>query len=212
MNSRRSSVTATTILVCLSALLLSFSELPAASSAPHPTSSNSSSSQNIRRINTGSRTYEIWAADQSSTVPNQTSLGLRGGRLWIWTEDAIQKTISKKPVVPLPCKPKPASGTWAGPCDWFDIFPGVLAQQGSGGSTGKTLNDLDNVGVWHGIVKDPRNKYVLASLFAKGGGYVGIIDTRSKGAVALFRVTKYSHAGAPSGDRSVHMTFWSAGN
>ncbi len=205
MNSRRSSVTATTILVCLLTLLLSSSHLPAASSA----------SQNIRRVNTGNRTYEIWGADQSSTVPNQASLGLRGGSLWIWTEDAIQKTMSKKPVIPLPCKPKPASGTWAGPCDWFDIFPGVLAQQGSGGSTGKTLNDLDNVGVWHGIVKDPSNKYVLASLFAKGGGYVGIIDSRSKGAVALFRVTKYSHTGdtgAPSGDRSVHMTFWSAGN
>ena len=159
-------------------------------------------------------TYEIWAADQSSTVSNQTALGLRGGRLWIWTDDAIQKTISKKTVVPLPCKPKPGSGPWVGPCDWFDIFPGALVQQNSTGPTGKTLQDLENVGVWHGIVKDPSNKYVLASLFAKGGGYVGIIDTRTRGAVALFRVTKYSYTEGlnTASDRSVHMAFWSAGN
>ena len=125
MNSRRTSVTATTILACLTALIKSPSHLPAASSAPHPTSS----SQNIRRANTGDRIYEIWGADQSSTVANQTALGLRGGRLWIWTEDAIQKIISKKNAVLLPCKPKPASGTWAGPCNWFDIFPGALAHR-----------------------------------------------------------------------------------
>ena len=161
----------------------------------------------------GRSIYEIWAADQSSTVSNQTALGLRGGRLWIWTDDAIQKTISKKTVVPLPCKPKLGSGPWVGPCDWFDIFPGALVQQNSTGPTGKTLQDLENVGVWHGIVKDPGNKYVLASLFAKGGGYVGIIDTRTRGAVALFRVTKYSYTEGlnTTSDRSVHMTFWSAG-
>ena len=161
----------------------------------------------------GRSIYEIWAADQSSTVSNQTALGLRGGRLWIWTDDAIQKTISKKTVVPLPCKPKLGSGPWVGPCDWFDIFPGALVQQNSTGPTGKTLQDLENVGVWHGIVKDPGNKYVLASLFAKGGGYVGIIDTRTRGAVTLFRVTKYSYTEGPNtaSDRSVHMTFWSAG-
>ena len=161
-------------------------------------------------------TYEIWAADQSSTVRDQTALGLRGGFLWIWTDDAIQKTISNKKVLPLSCKPKPESGPWVGPCDWFDIFPGALAQQqGPTSPTGKTLNDLDNVGVWHGIVKDPSNKYVLFILFAKGGGYVGIIYTRTRGAVALFRVTKYQYTDPDLGsisNRSVHMTFWSAGN
>ena len=117
---------------------------------------------------------------------------------------------AKKIAAPLPCKP----GTQRGPCDFFDIFPGNLVQKNSNGTpTGKTLKDLEFVGTWHGIIKDPSNKYVLASLFAKGGGYVGTIDTRTKGAVALFRVTKYSFQGSPAGgDRSVHMTFWSAGN
>ncbi len=161
--------------------------------------------------------YEIWAADQSNTVPNQTALGLRGGHLWIWNDEAIKQTITdpKKAAAPLPCKPKPKNGPWIGPCDIFDIFKGDLVQMNLNGATGYTLQQLDNVGTWHGIVKDRSNKYVLARLFARGGGYVGIIDTRTKGAVALFRVTKYSHTGdtgAPTGDRLVHMTFWSAGN
>ncbi len=165
----------------------------------------------------GRSNYEIWAADQSSTVPNQIALGARGGRLWIWKDKAIQGTISNKTTPPLPCKPKPSSGPWVGPCDLFDIFPGSLSQMNSTGPTGKTLQELDNIGVWHGLVKDPSNKYVLASLFARGGGYVGIIDTRTRGAVALFRVTKYRHEGittgtTPSGDRSVHMTLWTSGN
>ncbi|KAL3768914.1 hypothetical protein ACHAW5_008829 [Stephanodiscus triporus] len=81
----------------------------------------------------------------------------------------------------------------------------------AGQPTGKTLQDLDKIGTWHGIVEDPSNKYILASLFTRGGGYVGIINTRTKGAVALFRVTSYSYKEGSSTtitDRSVHMAYW----
>jgi len=44
------------------------------------------------------------------------------------------------------------------------------------------------------------------SLKHTGGAYVGIIDTATKAAVALFRVTEYNLGGSPN--RSVHMSFW----
>ena len=109
--------------------------------------------------------YEVWAADQSNTI---TGPAPRGGLLWIWKNEAIVDQV-KDPTnlaKPLPCTP----GDDNGPCDFFAIFPGTLVQMDSNDPTGKTLQDLDNVGVWHGITKDPTNKYVLASLFLQGGG------------------------------------------
>lgn len=53
-------------------------------------------------------------------------------------------------------------------------------------------------------VQDPLNKYVNANFFVPGGGYVGVIDTETKEAIALFRVTKFN----TSAGRSVHMSFW----
>lgn len=150
--------------------------------------------------------YEIWAADQSSSISNLTTLGARGGLLWVWKHMAILDQVNNKP---LPCKP----GATNGPCDIFDIFPGNLAQMNSTGlPTGFALDDLPNFGTWHGVMKDATNMYVAVSLFTKGGGYVGIIDTRTRGGVALFRVTKYNYTGAAAGgDRSVHMPLWSNG-
>lgn len=150
--------------------------------------------------------YEIWAADQSSSISNQTTLGARGGLLWVWKHSAILDQVNNKP---LPCKP----GATNGPCDIFDIFPGNLAQMSSTGApTGSALDQLPNFGTWHGIMKDATNMYVAVALFTKGGGYVGIIDARTRGAVALFRATKYNYTGAAAGgDRSVHMPFWSNG-
>ena len=150
--------------------------------------------------------YEIWAADQSSSISNLTTLGVRGGHLWVWKHMAILDQVNNKP---LPCKP----GATNGPCDIFDIFPGNLAQMSSTGDpTGFALDQLPNFGTWHGIMKDATNMYVAVSLFTKGGGYVGIIDTRTRGGVALFRATKYDFTGAAAGgDRSVHMPFWSNG-
>ena len=137
--------------------------------------------------------YEIWAADQSSSISNQTTLGARGGLLWVWKHMAILDQVNNKP---LPCKP----GATNGPCDIFDIFPGNLAQMNSTGSpTGFALDQLPNFGTWHGIMKDATNMYVAVALFTKGYGYVGIIDTRTRGGVALFRATKYDFTGAAAG-------------
>ena len=137
--------------------------------------------------------YEIWAADQSSSISNQTTLGARGGLLWVWKHMAILDQVNNKP---LPCKP----GATNGPCDIFDIFPGNLAQMNSTGApTGFALDQLPNFGTWHGIMKDATNMYVAVALFTKGYGYVGIIDTRTRGGVALFRATKYDFTGAAAG-------------
>jgi hypothetical protein len=154
--------------------------------------------------------YEVWGADQSNSVEGQNQLGIRGGFLWVWNKTSIETQIDGGPdAVPLGCKPMQEQG----PCDLFDIFPTELKEVDSNNQeTTKTLGSLDGVGRWHGIRRDPTtNKYVLANIFAPGGGYVGIIDTRTKESIALFRVTKYAFTGMDAGDRSVHMSFWSAG-
>lgn len=151
--------------------------------------------------------YEVWGSDQSNSVPGQSAVGVRGGYLWVWDSASIESQINGDgDATPLPCSPEATQG----PCDLFEIFPTNLAQMNSDGTpTGNTLGDLPSVGRWHGVRKDPSsNKYVLASIFARGGGYVGIIDTRTKEAIALFRVTNFSFSDG-AGDRSVHMGFWS---
>ena len=111
--------------------------------------------------------YEVWAADQSSTVTGPA----RGGLLWIWKNDAIMDQVKDQTNLakPLPCVPGVDT---IGPCNFFDIFPGDLNQMDSNGPTNMRLQDLENVGLWHGITKDPSNKYILASLFLRGGDYV----------------------------------------
>jgi hypothetical protein len=78
--------------------------------------------------------------------------------------------------------------------------------QADGSTTGATLADLVGFGRLHGVIKDPFNMYVNANFFAPTGGYNGIIDTETKEAIALFRVTKYNRGG--SDGRSIHMSFW----
>ena len=53
--------------------------------------------------------------------------------------------------------------------------------------------------------QDPSNRYVNANFFVPGGGYIGVIDTYTKEAIALFRVTAFS----TDSQRSIHMSFWS---
>lgn len=86
----------------------------------------------------------------------------------------------------------------------FDVFPQGLVDSFSG----STLSALDGFGRIHGVIQDPFGKYVTANLFAPGGGYVGVIDTETKQAIALFRVTGFSFTGQTSAQRSVHMSFW----
>ena len=150
--------------------------------------------------------YEVWASDQSNSVPNQASLGVKGSYLWIWDSGDIETQVGGGPAaVPLPC----SSADTAGPCDVFTIFSPTLQEYNANGFTGNTLNDLPLFGQLHGVLKDPQNRYVTANMFALGGGYVGVMDTQTKQAVGLFRVTQFGY-GASSSGRSVHMSFWNS--
>lgn len=101
-------------------------------------------------------------------------------------------------------------GGASGPCDLLDVFPQDLVEyDGDGEPTGNTLADLNGFGRLHGMLPDPQGRYVTANIFAPSGGYVGIIDTRSKAAVSLFRVTG-TNVGGGVDVRSVHMSFWDA--
>lgn len=142
--------------------------------------------------------YEVWASDQSNSVPGQNSAGVKGSFLWIWASGAIQHHIEGVlDAIPLSCSPSKD----VGPCNLLDIFPQDLTDQ-----NGNLLGDLNGFGRLHGVTKDPSNRYVAANIFAPEGGYVGVIDTLTKEAIGLFRVTKTGTAGG----RSVHMSVWSA--
>ena len=141
--------------------------------------------------------YEVWASDQSNSVPGETSAGVKGSYLWIWDSSAIQEQLNGgTDAKPLSCTTAPE-----GPCDLLDIFPQDLTD-----GTGGTLGSLPAFGRLHGVIKDPQNLYVNANIFAPGGGYVGIIDTETKEAIGLFRVTETDFPTGPK--RSVHMSFW----
>ena len=63
------------------------------------------------------------------------------------------------------------------------------------------------------VAWDHQGKYILVSLFIWGGGYIGIIDTRTKGVFVLFCAMNYSYTGtgASLGDQSVHTALMSTG-
>lgn len=151
----------------------------------------------------GSPAYEVWASDQSNSVPGEERLGVKGSFLWVFDTDGIQGQLSgKEKATPLPCTPTKTKG----PCDAFEIFPPELNQVDAGGApTGKQLKDISGFGRLHGVLVDPQNKYVSANFFTPGGGFIGIIDVETKEAISLFRVTGFS----TKAERSVHMTLWS---
>ena len=152
--------------------------------------------------------YEVWASDQSNSVPGQAGVGTKGSFLWIWDSADIEAQLAGGPdAVPLACDRSDGGNapTNAGPCDLLEVFPQDLAELNADGTpTGNTLADLAGFGRLHGMIADPQGRYVNANIFAPTGGYIGVIDTRTKAAVALFRVPQ-SNAG-----RSVHMSFWSS--
>jgi hypothetical protein len=142
--------------------------------------------------------YEVWGSDQSNSVPDQP-VGTAGSFIWIWNSEDVEKQISKGITAdPLGCGSVPA------PCDIVDVFPASLEQHDGSGLTGATLGDLPKFGKLHGMLADPQNMYMNFNSFVTGGGYVGIMDGRTKEAVALFRVTEV----AAGSQRSVHMSFW----
>ncbi|MEA5595717.1 hypothetical protein [Rivularia sp. UHCC 0363] len=155
--------------------------------------------------NNYNRGYEIWGSDQSNSVAGVESRGVNGGWIWVWDSKDVEKQLKngKREAKPLGCDGNNRPGE--GPCDIRDVFPASLVEYNSSEQpTGNTLDDLPAFGRLHGMLPDPQNKYMNANIFAPNGGYVGIIDGRTKGAVALFRVT-----GTNVG-RSVHMSFWNS--
>lgn len=154
--------------------------------------------------------YEVWASDQSNSIPDQ-SAGSFGSFIWIWDSEDIKHQIAGGPQAqPLGCDVPFGSRSPrnSGPCDLLDMFPQNLVEYGPDDEpTGNLLADLNGFGRLHGMLPDPQGRYVNANIFAPGGGYVGIIDTWRKEAVALFRVTG-TNVGGGTDVRSVHMSFW----
>ncbi len=145
--------------------------------------------------------YEVWGADQSNSVAGESARGVNGSYMWIWGSGAIDTQIAGGPAAqPIGCGPV----NNVGPCDIHDVFPGTLAEQGKAGPTGNSLSDLPRFGRLHGMLSDPQNLYMNMNMFAPTGGYVGIVDGRTKEAIALFRVS------ATTAGRSLHMSFWNS--
>jgi hypothetical protein len=121
--------------------------------------------------------------------------------LWIRDSADIETQLAGGPdVVPLPC----SHVTTTGPSDLLDIFPQDLVEW----KTRKELGDLPAFGRLQGVIKDPHNRYVVVNIFARDGGYVGVIGAQTKEAVALFCATEFDFGSGL--DRSVHMIFWNA--
>lgn len=155
--------------------------------------------------------YEVWASDQSNSIRDAGAPGVSGSYLWIWdSADIAAQLAGQGDAQPIGCG-KDNQGNAAkniGPCNLLDVFPGHLVEMdGQGKPTGNSLGDLNGFGRLHGMLPDPQNRYVTANIFAPSGGYVGIIDTETKGAIALFRVTG-TNVGGGTDARSVHMSFW----
>ncbi len=143
--------------------------------------------------------YEVWGTDQSNTVADAGGRGLQGSNMWIWDSADVETQLAGgAAAAPIPCN----NGATPGPCAMEAIFPGDLVDE-----EGTALSDAFGAGFarMHGSLPDPRGKYMNVNMFAPGGGYVGIMDGKSKSAVALFRVSKN---GGPTANRSVHMSFW----
>jgi hypothetical protein len=75
----------------------------------------------------------------------------------------------------------------------------------------KTLAKLPGYGRLHRVLIYPQSKYAALSMFIPGGGHIGIVDTATKEAIALFRATQFgfSFNGVRPSGRSVHMNAWS---
>lgn len=142
--------------------------------------------------------YEVWGSDQSNSVPGQTQRGVHGSWIWIWEGQEISTQVNGGAnAVPVACAGMASS---VGPCDTNAVFPATLVEFDANGIA--TGNLRPQIGRLHGMLVDPQQKYITANFFTPGGGFVGILDGRTKEAIALFR------ASATNVGRSNHMSFW----
>ena len=144
--------------------------------------------------------YEVWASDQSNSVAGEASRGVNGSFIWVWRSEDVQTQIDGGATA----QPVGCAGGIPAPCDIHAVFPGALAQVGTGGATGSTLATLPRFGRLHGMIADPQDMYMNVNMFAPAGGYIGIVDGATKEAVALFRVS------STTAGRSLHMSFWNS--
>ena len=114
-----------------------------------------------------SSSYEVWASDQSNSVPDEASPGVNGSYLWIWDSADIKDQMDHGiDAVPLSCTPNSDD---VGPCDLWDVFPLALNEVGDGGvMTGLTLADVPKFGRLHGMLKDPQARYVTTNMYTPG--------------------------------------------
>ncbi|KAG7373873.1 hypothetical protein IV203_012968 [Nitzschia inconspicua] len=165
------------------------------------TTRDDSANKQERNLKKNAR-YEVWGSDQSNSVAGVSTPGTKGSFIWIWNSTQIDRQLAGDgDAVPMTCTRTKANG----PCDLLEAFPEGLVDS----VTGLTLGALPGFGRLHGVIQDPYGKYVAASVFVPGGGYVGIIDTNTKQAIALFRVTGFTFEGQTTSARSVHMCIWS---
>lgn len=125
--------------------------------------------------------YEIWAADQSNSSPDAVTYGDNGSFLWIWDSNDVNIQLDGgADANPLSCHPDETTG----PCNLLDIFPDSLekhnGEEWSVPGESEALSDHSNFGRLHAVVQDPYDRYVTANIFSPNGGYLGIIDVRTK--------------------------------
>ncbi|MEE9445849.1 MAG: hypothetical protein V3V19_09315 [Cocleimonas sp.] len=148
--------------------------------------------------------YEIWGTDQSNQTAGATALGTKGSAMYIWDgSDVVGQINGGDKAKPMGCGAD-ADKPGMGPCQMEAVFPGALTDE-----TGTKLSTKFGAGFarMHGSLPDPQQKYMNINMFKTGGdgGFVGIMDARTKVAVALWQVAK---TGKSAGGRSVHMSFW----
>ncbi len=148
--------------------------------------------------------YEVWGTDQSNQTAGATALGVNGSAMYVWDGDDVNAQMAGGAKAQAIGCGTDANVKGKGPCQMEDIFPGALKDE-----TGTALSTKFGAGFarMHGSLSDPQGKYMNINMFKTGGdgGFVGIMDGRTKDAVALFQVTK---TGNSAGGRSVHMSFW----
>lgn len=120
--------------------------------------------------------YEVWLSDQTNSkgISVAADTGTHGGFLRVYNSSDLKL----EPPVNNPLN-----------LDAGDLFSNALASTGS------------HVIRIHGMLPSPNHNYMNTNFVTSG--HVGIIDARTKTAVALFRTT-----GTSTG-RQNHMSFWS---
>ncbi len=136
--------------------------------------------------------YEVWMSDQTNSqgIDAVNPNGTDGAFLRIWKGSDLDTNPTAAPHVAL---------------DVAALFPNALA------STGTRTKQL------HGMIPSPNHNYMVLSFVASG--HIGLVDARTRQAVALWRSTGTINgnkdgagntiAGSTASGRQNHLTLWS---